>query len=225
MALSPTTSKPPKSARSFLPLVATGCIALALGGALSFVYFQFQARDAKLAEMAQLIEDLRQTQETEIVARAETAGMLAVDTNAVPAAVMNAASPQTILPKAILPKAGPTKADVLQSLVSQAVMNRPQAQMNFTDPGAFRSLATAIEAVTELSVVAGGGGYTLIAREDPADTPRIVFPDHIEKQAQLESILAAAAVDGFISYTRAAQRADGSVDGGIILLDLIKESL
>jgi len=210
-----TTAKPQKTTRSLIPLVATGCIALAFGGALSFVYFQFQARDVQLAEMAQLIEGLRQTQETEVVARAETAGLLAVDTGAVGTALTNA------LPAA----AAPTKVDVLKSLVSQAMLDAPQTQKPLMDSGQFADLALAIQGVSELAAVAGAGAYTLVAPENSSGTPRIVFADHPEKQKQLEDFLSAAAVEGFIPYTRAAQRADGSVDGGILLLDLIKESL
>jgi hypothetical protein len=211
MAFSHTPSKPHKSVRNLLPLIATGCVALVLGGIVSFVYFQFQARDAQLAEMAEMIEGLRQTQETEIVARAE---MPSVSSVALDIPAVAPPSP------AVAPT--PTKLDVLQSLTSEAVLTAQQPQQPFIDAGGFAILALAVQGVNELSLAANAGDYRLLAQEG---TPRIVFPDHIEKQAQLENILAAAAVDGFIPYTRAAQREDGSVDGGVILLDLIKEAL
>lgn len=210
--------------RRALPYAAAGCLALVTGGLLSVGYAQFQARDAQLAEMTRLIESLQQAQRDEVATRAEMVSLLAVPPSAGPTEVVATPVVAQVAP-APAPQTAVTDVDLLRALVSRAVLRKTPARETIADAGAFETLALALQGVSDLAVVAGAGNYTLVAQDGSSTPSRIVFPDHTDQQSRTEELLTAAAVSGLIPYTPAAQRTDGSVDGGAILLSLIKDSL
>lgn len=227
------TSKP-----SFVVPLAAGCGAFVVGVGLTFGYVQWQAQQDKLAQMAQMIEDMQQgTTQPEAVTRSSPVDLLSVATTAAATAPAAAPAPATTpeptlaaapAPEAPVDDVARTTADRIRALVARSSDPMVSAAIA-RDVARRETMSIAIQGVNELVAAATAGDYTLsIEGDGAAGTPgqlRIRFPKNADDQAELERLLSSAAGAGMIAFSDSVKSSDGSFSGPVILFDLVERAL
>ncbi|WP_299726447.1 LysM peptidoglycan-binding domain-containing protein [uncultured Tateyamaria sp.] len=234
----------PRRSGVLLPLVI-GCGAFFVGIGATVGYGQWQAQQAKIAEMSQLLQEMQQGG---VVSRAEQVDLLS------PAPVLSqpvvqqveqvAVAPEVVAPDpapvpAVVAPAAPTPkveaaaveedekttAERIEALMSRAddpLVSAALAQ----DEARRETMSVAIQGVNELAAAAVAGNYVLTTEtEDEKEVLRIWFPQKLIDQVQLETLLSSAAEAGMIAVSDAVKTSDGVYDGRVILFDLVERAL
>lgn len=214
--------------RIAVPLLV-GCGAFVIGVGLTFGYVQWQSQQQKLAEMAHMLDEMRSEQQV-LAARGEVTRNAPVDLLSVAAPVT--AAPQTA--PAPIPVAAPaptedtsrTTAERIRELVTRE--DDPMVSEAIAiDIRRRETMSVAIQGVNELVDAAVAGDWALKSEVGPNGNNelRILFPRNRDDQLQLERLLANAAEDGMIAFNDAVRSGDGSVNGRVILYDLVERAL
>lgn len=223
----------PAGPRLAIPLLI-GCGAFAIGVGLTIGYTQWQTQQQKLAEMANMLEEMRTEQLTlaqqNEVSRNAPADLLSV-------AVAAAAAPQVAPTPAPTPVAVPAPAQTVDDAAQTTAERIRELVTREDDPMVSEAIARdtrrretmsiAIQGVNELVQAAVAGHWELKSEIGPSgkNELRILFPRNRDDQLQLERLLANAAEAGMIAFAESVRSSDGTVNGRVILYDLVERAL
>ncbi|MCX7560804.1 LysM peptidoglycan-binding domain-containing protein [Sulfitobacter sp. F26204] len=221
-------------------LLTVGSGAFAIGIALAVGYVKWDSQQQQLALMTQLVEGMAQRpvsqpRENDTVTRDQKADLLELRPS--PPAQTDPIG-QTALVPVPIPKfpatAGRSTVDKLRALVSArpgAVPAPVPAVMAGKDKTAVATLnrlktfAAIQEAVQELADLVVAGTYDIRTNNKDSTLPgriRLTFVGRENDQIELERLLSSAAGEGIVTHSKAVVNADGTVNGNILLFDLLE---
>lgn len=237
--------------RSFLPALMIGAGALSIGVLATVGYLKWDAQQTQLAQMTETLERLTQSQtdndETAAVTRTAPLDLLSVSETAetqdaapalAPSSVLAASPSQATTPAQ--PQAADPIADASLSTVdrlriltaaSAAVEVEPDQILSrepLEVPNSLEALAVIKAGIQDMvaAVVAEDYGIQTNAQGRDASGPiRLAFDSQKTDQTELEGYLSRAAAAGVVAYSASVTNADGSVDGQVLLFDLVERAL
>jgi nucleoid-associated protein YgaU len=231
------TTPPARKEQSFSGLKVGGIMAGAfvVGAVVAFGYSSWQAQTEQLATLRTMVERMQQQDaEAEAVTRDAPLDLLSVAAPAPApapaaqaAAVVVAAAPAPAPEVAPAPVAPASTADKLRTLV-QASVEAPLDDARLKDARRLETLAIINAGVQELAAAVVAGNYEIHTNYKDADfSGRIhfAFVGHEKDQTELERFLAVAAEEGTIAHSSSVVGSDGSVNGHIMLFDLVERTL
>jgi nucleoid-associated protein YgaU len=243
-----------RSATSRIALYAgLGGGAFILGIAITLVAVQMRSQQQQIAQMSDMVAQLSQSQqdapEQQDVTRTVAPDLLTV-TAPKPAVMASAATPNpaalvmqalaagqsSVAPQAPAPApkaltSQGTTANKIRSLVNAALMPSTQPGLDtdtVRNARRLETLAIIHAGVQELVTAVVKGNYDIHTNYKDADFSgriRFEFVGHEEDQTELERFLAAAAENGIVKHSNAVVSSDGSVNGHILLFDLVERAL
>lgn len=217
--------KPHRSSKTIVVALSAGAFAFLIGAALMFGYFHLSAQNKAIAELVQQLEAVQGTGKSEIVTRTATAELLDLSTNSAPVRETAAEGPAAVTDVTV----NTLQALVTKSLGTDLKVPEMLAPKRAIGAAELQSVALAMRGVEELINAAASGNYVVLPAQAQADgsfsKQRVTFPDQADNQARVEQLLAMAAAEGIISYSTAAKAQDGTIDGHIILIDLMAQAL
>lgn len=240
---------PKKSDPSRVALIAgLGTVTLLMGVAVFFGMTQLQAQKQQLAQanelMAQLAQASSRTAGTDqAVTRAASPDLIALLPVAqAPAQIepaqttpSQAASPAALVQR-VVASAGfsptlqtasaPAQSTALRSTPSQSEANADDTLRN--DVLKFETLAIIQAGIEDLASAVVAGDYDVndaTLMPDASGRIHLSFKGHEENQSRLEGVIAAAAKKGFVKHSAAVVGSDGSINGHILLCNLVERVL
>lgn len=193
-----------------------------VSGAATYGFIQWQAQQAKLAHLAQTVQQLQQSAVAEVATRNASVDLLGV--GSVVATQPAPAVPAAVPAPAIIEE---TTADKVRNLTAQARQNLV-AGTPISELQKLETLAVIHAGVQELVAAVVRGDYEIHTDyEDEHFSGRIhfAFIGHEEDQVELEQYLAAAAEAGIVAHSSSVVDGDGRVNGHILLFDLVERAL
>ncbi|MEH6645357.1 LysM peptidoglycan-binding domain-containing protein [Sulfitobacter sp.] len=232
---------------------AQGGGAFILGIVITLVVVQMRSQQQQIAQMSDMVAQLSQAQqfaqEPQDVTRTVAPDLLTVTAPA-PAVMAAAATPNpatqvmqalaagesSVAPKAPEPAAvaltaPDTTANKIRSLVNAALTPSTQPELDkntLSNARRLETLAIIHAGMQELVTAVVKGNYESHTNYKDADfSGRIhfAFVGHEEDQTELERFLAAAAENGIVKHSNSVVSSDGSVNGHILLFDLVERAL
>lgn len=216
----------------FWPMIAVGCCTFVIGGAAAFGFVQWQAQQDQIAAMSQMLTQLQQDQQQsqptseDIATRNASLDLLAI-ANA-------ATTPQTTEPvvqaaaaaPAPAPGNAPSVANQIRAIASRA-SDPMVANAIASNNTRQQTISSLIGGINELANHAMTGEYSIFLDETDPTGKRIhiSFIGYEDRQAEIETLLIKAATDDEIALDAGVVRNDGSVDGKLLLANLVKRSL
>lgn len=226
---------PQKRGGMVLPLLAVGATTFVVGGAAMFGFTQWQAQENKLAAMSAELTEIKQQAlaqapaealAEEIATRNVALDLLAVTTNAaaveaaaiIPASAVAVAPTETVQPS-IANQIRAIAARAADPMVSQALAQ---------DTARRETMSLVIRGVSDFVDAAVAGDYVLDTTSQDNGTSgklQISFVGREDDQEDLEKLLASAAEAGMVAFNESVVGSDGSIDGEILLFDLVERAL
>lgn len=235
--------------------VAVAGGAFLVGAAMTLGYVQWNSQKQQLAMMTQMVEQMGQQPvaaspavNPDTVTRSELLDLLALSSVAkaeptAPALVSPVAAPVLVSPTvanapvsvAAVPQTAEeldqSTADKLRALGATSAEPTALSALDakaIADARRLETFAILQAGVQELVAAVVAGEYDIHTNyEDEHFSGRIhfAFVGYEEDQAKLESFLGKAADDGIVAHSEAVVDVDGSVNGHILLFDLVERAL
>lgn len=215
-----------------LPMLAVGCCTFVIGGAAAFGFVQWQAQKAQIASMEQMLTQLQQTQQQQpqsaedIATRNASLDLLAITNAATTPTATQDVTPVAAAAPAQVEGNAPSVANQIRAIASRA-SDPMVANAIATNNTRQATISNLIGGINELADHALNGEYNIFLDEaDPTGKRiHISFVGYEDRQAEIETLLVAAAQDDEIALDAGVVRDDGSVDGKLLLANLVKRSL
>ncbi len=243
------SEKSQKSPATVPVLIGGG--AFLVGAVMAFGYAQWNAQKQQLALMTQMVEQMGQQPVTQLPAVAQIAPVADTVTRTEQADLLSVSAAAAATPQAPVVEAVPeviaapeTTAEKLRKLVAASAAQEEEVPIlgNLANIGSssdlddeaikgaqrLETLAIIHAGVQELVAAVVAGEYDIHTDyEDENFSGRIHFSfvGHEKDQTALERFLADAAESGVIAHSNSVVDGDGSVNGHILLFELVERAL
>lgn len=208
--LSPFDSPPEKPSIVKQVAIKLGVVGATVAVTLGFV--QWQAQQAKLDAMAEMVAQLQEQNSQDIVARAASLDLTAVQPTAEPVAPTPVVAPAPVTVAA--PVVAPQPVTDQQDIARDARKIETLATIN---AGVERLVAAVVEGNYDI--------HTNYSDEHFSGRIHFAFIGQEASQVELEQFISNAAEEGLIAYSNSVVDGDGKVNGHIMLFDLVERAL
>ncbi len=198
--------------------------AVVLGAIATFGFIKWQDQQTKIAELADLVAEMQ--------AAPRAAALLPPTTGTPDVVSRNATTDLTALTASVAVPASAPPVELSAAERINAIMAQPDAVAVSstlpTNPGRLETLAIIEAGIQELAAGVVEGNYDIHTNYDDEDfSGRIhfAFVGNEQDQADFEKFIAVAAERGFIAHSGSVVDSDGSINGHIMLFDLVERSM